>query len=50
MKKLCPLIISGFCVMNAHKIKEKSSSVFALKLFRAENQNGFIKALSDKPD
>ena len=33
MKNFSPLIISGICILDAHKTKEKSSVEFSLRLF-----------------
>lgn len=42
--------ITGFIVLNAHRISEGSSESFILRLFRQRNKTGFIKALSDMPE
>ncbi len=47
MKKLVPAIITGFVILRPGYLKAKGSVNFALKLFRAENQSGFILGLTD---
>lgn len=42
--------IDGFIVANAHRVHAGSSEAFILRLFRNENKNGFIKAVSDAPE
>jgi len=41
--------ISGIIVWNGHSILEAHQDAFILKLFRLNNQNGFIKAFSQTP-
>ena len=49
-KKISPLVISGFVILNAETVRYKgcdNSIHFALKLWREENRDGFIKGFTD---
>ena len=41
--------VSGCIVLNAHRVTETSGEGFAVRLFRAANRNGFVRAFSDQP-
>lgn len=41
--------VSGCVVLNAHRVTETSGEGFAVRLFRAANRNGFVRAFSDQP-
>lgn len=41
--------ITGLIVYDAHKILELHQEKFIMRLYRAKNQNGFIKALTQTP-
>ena len=43
-------LVSGILVANAHRVHVTSSEAFILRLYRAENRTGFIKAVSDVPE
>ncbi|KAI9297698.1 hypothetical protein K502DRAFT_323169 [Neoconidiobolus thromboides FSU 785] len=43
-------LITGFLLLEAHKIKPHSSEAFLLRIFREKNKDGFIKAFSDRPE
>lgn len=43
-------LVSGILVANAHRVTATSSEAFILRLYRAENRTGFIKAVSDVPE
>ncbi|ORZ36503.1 hypothetical protein BCR44DRAFT_1498678 [Catenaria anguillulae PL171] len=43
-------LITGFLVRNAEKVTEASTEAFILRLFRAENQVGFIRAFTESPE
>ncbi|ODV91909.1 hypothetical protein CANCADRAFT_20121, partial [Tortispora caseinolytica NRRL Y-17796] len=49
-KMVDPKWISGMVVLHAEKVLATSSDAFVLRLFREENQSGFIKAFSDSPE
>eukprot|EP01134_Creolimax_fragrantissima_P002151 CFRG2151T1 len=42
--------LSGIMVCNAHRVTEKSSEAFILRLYREKNKTGFIKAYTDSPE
>eukprot|EP00884_Botryococcus_braunii_P016200 jgi/Botrbrau1/3263/Bobra.174_1s0034.1 len=46
---LQPHQVAGVIVLNAHKVTDTSGEGFALRLFRAGNKKGFVRALSDQP-
>lgn len=48
-KRLDPEKIRGILVFNAHLVSDTSSEGFILRIFRQQNQRGFIKAFSDNP-
>ena len=41
--------VSGMLVLNAHRVAENSGEGFAVRLFRAANSRGFVRAFSDQP-
>ncbi|CAG8531507.1 8007_t:CDS:10 [Paraglomus occultum] len=42
--------ITGIIVNHAERVTETSTEAFILRIFRQENENGFIKAFSDSPE
>ena len=42
--------ITGFIINHAHKISDRSTEAFILRLYRQKNLTGFVKAFSDDPD
>ncbi|KAI9599649.1 hypothetical protein BDF19DRAFT_429396 [Syncephalis fuscata] len=51
LKKRVPItLITGVIVVNAHKVTGHSLEAFILRLYRNENTNGFLKALSEVPE
>ncbi|KAJ3152164.1 hypothetical protein HDU89_001383 [Geranomyces variabilis] len=42
--------ILGIIVNHAHRVNDTSMEAFILRLFRDDNKEGFIKALSDEPE
>ncbi|GAN08149.1 DNA repair endonuclease XPF [Mucor ambiguus] len=43
-------LINGMIVYNAHKVKPNSMEELILRVYREHNQEGFIKAFSDRPE
>jgi DNA excision repair protein ERCC-4 len=41
--------VSGFLVNQAHRVSETSTEAFILRVYREENESGFIKAFTDEP-
>ncbi len=41
--------VSGIVVLNAHRVSDTSGEGFAVRLYRAANRNGFVRAFSDQP-
>ena len=41
--------VAGVVVLNAHRVTDTSGEGFAVRLFRAANSNGFVRAFSDQP-
>ena len=41
--------VAGIIVMNAHRVTDTSGEGFAVRLFRTNNQRGFVRAFSDNP-
>jgi DNA excision repair protein ERCC-4 len=39
--------VTGLLVANAHRVHDRSNVAFAVRIFRQENESGFIKAFSD---
>ena len=48
-KHIRPSQIAGLVVVNAHKITETSAETFIARLYRMENNVGYIKAISEDP-
>ncbi|KAI8825717.1 uncharacterized protein EV422DRAFT_563548 [Fimicolochytrium jonesii] len=42
--------VLGIIVNHAHRVTDTSTEAFILRLFRDDNKEGFIKALSDEPE
>ena len=42
-------MITGVIVCNAHQLAEYNNESLILRLYRAGNQQGFIKPFSDSP-
>ena len=36
-------------IVNAHRVTDSSGEGFAVRLFRAGNRHGFLRAFSDQP-
>lgn len=49
-KKIPVDMITGVIVCNAHQLAEYNNESLILRLYRAGNQQGFIKAFSDSPE
>ncbi|GAX84863.1 hypothetical protein CEUSTIGMA_g12284.t1 [Chlamydomonas eustigma] len=47
--RVLPQNIAGMIVLNAHRVTEASGDAFAVRLYRAGNRTGFIRAISDQP-
>eukprot|EP00048_Salpingoeca_helianthica_P000246 m.40278 g.40278 ORF g.40278 m.40278 type:complete len:848 (+) comp10297_c0_seq2:245-2788(+) len=43
-------LISGFFVLNAHRVLATTTEAFILRLFRHGNKTGFIRAVTDYPE
>ncbi|KAI8987923.1 hypothetical protein BDF20DRAFT_832807 [Mycotypha africana] len=43
-------LINGIIVYNAHRVKLNSIEELILRIYREKNEEGFIKAFSDRPD
>lgn len=43
-------MIAGIVVCHAHQVSEYCNETLILRLFRAGNQSGFIKAFSENPE
>ncbi|GAQ83327.1 Structure-specific endonuclease ERCC1-XPF [Klebsormidium nitens] len=41
--------VSGIVVCNAHRVTETCAEAFIMRLFRAGNKRGFIRAFTDRP-
>ncbi|KAJ3021532.1 hypothetical protein HKX48_008294 [Thoreauomyces humboldtii] len=51
LNKVIPIgKILGIIVNHAHRVTDTSTESFILRLFRDDNKEGFIKALSDEPE
>ncbi|CAO3677620.1 unnamed protein product [Rhizopus microsporus] len=50
LKRIPTSLISGIIVCNAHTVKPDSMIQLILRIFREENEQGFIKAFSDRPE
>ncbi|CAD5126028.1 DgyrCDS14204 [Dimorphilus gyrociliatus] len=48
-KKVPSQLVSGIIIFKAHKIMESHQEAFILRLYRMQNQTGFVKAFSDNP-
>ncbi len=42
--------ISGFIVLHAHKVTDRSTISFVMRLYRQKNRTGFVRAFSDFPE
>ena len=42
--------VSGLIVNDAHRVTDTSREAFIVRLFRTNNQTGFVKAFSDQPE
>jgi DNA excision repair protein ERCC-4 len=47
-KRVPSELVSGFLVHNAHKVTETSNDAFILRIYRQENDKGFVKAFTDE--
>ncbi|KNE62471.1 DNA repair protein (rad1) [Allomyces macrogynus ATCC 38327] len=43
-------LVTGIIIHRADRVAESSTEAFILRLFRAQNQNGFIRAFSETPE
>eukprot|EP00039_Didymoeca_costata_P014120 m.224674 g.224674 ORF g.224674 m.224674 type:complete len:904 (+) comp15951_c0_seq21:138-2849(+) len=50
MKRLPTHLVTGILVGNAHKVEQRTTEAFILRLYRFENRAGFIKAVTDSPE
>ncbi|KAG1143281.1 hypothetical protein G6F37_006756 [Rhizopus arrhizus] len=50
LKRIPTSLISGILVLNAHTVKPDSMIQLILRIYREENEEGFIKAFSDRPE
>eukprot|EP00850_Spirogloea_muscicola_P019869 SM000201S05925 [mRNA] locus=s201:168274:173629:+ [translate_table: standard] len=41
--------VRGLFVANAHRVAETSAEAFIVRLYRAENKEGFVRGFSDRP-
>jgi DNA excision repair protein ERCC-4 len=48
-ERLPPRDILGVVVCNAHRVTDFSGEAFVIRLFRAGNRTGFVRALTDRP-
>ncbi|OLY78857.1 DNA repair protein rad16 [Smittium mucronatum] len=49
LNNIVPLqLVTGILVNNAHSVTAEGNDAFILRLYREKNQEGFIKAISDK--
>lgn len=49
-KRIPVNMVTGILINHAHRITEVSPEAFILRLFRNDNQQGFIRAFSDEPE
>jgi hypothetical protein len=47
--RIQPRQIAGILVVNAHRVTDTSGEGFAVRLYRASNSSGFVRAFSDQP-
>ena len=48
-ERLPPARVAGLVVANGHRITDASGEAFVVRLFRADNRRGFVRALTDRP-
>ena len=48
-ERLPPASVAGLVVANGHRITDASGEAFVVRLFRAGNRRGFVRALTDRP-
>ena len=48
-ERLPPASVAGLVVANGHPITDASGEAFVVRLFRAGNRRGFVRALTDRP-
>ena len=48
-ERLPPAGVAGLVVANGHRITDASGEAFVVRLFRAGNRRGFVRALTDRP-
>jgi DNA excision repair protein ERCC-4 len=48
-ERLPPSRVAGLVIASAHRVTEFSGEAFAVRLFRAGNRRGFVRALTDRP-
>ena len=41
--------VAGIVVLNAHRVNDTSGEGFAVRLYRAANRGGSVRAFSDQP-
>ena len=49
-KRVQPECITGLVVLDAHRVTSNSVEAFILRLYRAKNSTGFVKAFSDNAE
>lgn len=47
--RIRPKDIAGMVILNAHRVTDTSGEAFAVRLYRAGNSSGFVRAVSDSP-
>lgn len=47
--RIRPKDIAGMVILNAHRVTDTSGEAFAVRLYRAGNTSGFVRAVSDSP-
>ncbi|KAI8066812.1 hypothetical protein BC940DRAFT_340698 [Gongronella butleri] len=50
LKRVPAALINGIAIFNAHRMKQNSMEDLVLQLYRDQNDEGFIKAFSDRPE
>ncbi|KAI8638095.1 hypothetical protein BD408DRAFT_485756 [Parasitella parasitica] len=50
LDRIPTLLINGIIVYNAHRVRPNSMEELILRIYKEKNQEGFIKAFSDRPE
>ncbi|OBZ86984.1 DNA repair protein rad16 [Choanephora cucurbitarum] len=50
LNRLPVTLVNGVIVHNAHRVRPNSMEELILRIYREHNKEGFLKALTDKPD